>query len=99
MGWRFAFGQWFLRGNKRWPVASAGKRSLSGIQRKPMNWFLWAAVAAAATGIVLFTALWIDVSRGTHSDDRRGAAGATLFAWCMGIATVLGIIGLVVKLW
>ena len=52
-----------------------------------------------AAGIVLFTALWIDVSRGTHSDDRRGAAGATLFAWCMGIATVLGIIGLVVKLW
>jgi hypothetical protein len=29
-----------------------------------MNWFLWAAVAAAAAGIVLFTALWIDVSRG-----------------------------------
>ena len=57
------------------------------------------AVAAAAAGIVLFTALWIDVSRGTHTDDRRGAAGATLFAWCMGIATVLGIIGLVVKLW
>jgi hypothetical protein len=99
MGWRFAFGQWFLRGNKRWPVASAGKRSLSGIQRKPMNWFLWAAVAAAAAGIVLFTALWIDVSRGTHSDDRRGAAGATLFALCAGIAAVLGIIGLVVKFW
>jgi len=49
-----------------------------------MNWFLWAAVAAAAAGIVLFTALWIDVSRGTHKDDRRGAAGATLLAWCMG---------------
>jgi len=64
-----------------------------------MNWFLWAAVAAAAAGIVLFTALWIDVSRDTHSDDRRGAAGATLFAWCMGIAAVLGIIGLVVKFW
>ena len=57
------------------------------------------AVAAAAAGIVLFTALWIDVSRGTHTDDRRGAAGATLFASCMGIATVFGIIGLVVKLW
>lgn len=79
--------------------ASAGKRSLSGIQRKPMNWFLWAAVTAAAAGIVLFTALWIDVSRGTHTDDRRGAAGATLLAWCMGVATVLGIIGLVVKFW
>jgi hypothetical protein len=79
--------------------ASAGKRSLSGIQRKPMNWFLWAAVAAAAAGIVLFTVLWIDVSRGTHTDDRRGAAGATLLAWCMGVATVLGIIGLVVKFW
>jgi hypothetical protein len=79
--------------------ASAGKRSLSGIQRKPMNWFLWAAVAAAAAGIVLFTALWIDVSRGTHTDDRRGAAGATLLAWCVGVATVLGIIGLVVKFW
>jgi hypothetical protein len=62
-----------------------------------MNWFLWAAVAAAAAGIVLFTALWIDVSRGTHTDDRRGAAGATLLAWCVGVATVLGIIGLVVN--
>ena len=61
--------------------------------------FLWAAVAAAAAGIVLFTALWIDVSRGTHNDDRRGAAGATVLAWCMGVATVLGIIGLVVKFW
>jgi hypothetical protein len=48
-----------------------------------MNWFLWAAVAAAVAGIVLFTALWIDVSRGTHTDDRRGAAGATLLAWCV----------------
>jgi hypothetical protein len=79
--------------------ASAGKRSLSGIQRKPMNWFLWAAVAAAAAGIVLFIALWIDVSRGTHTDDRRGATGATLLAWCVGVATVLGIIGLVVNFW
>ena len=35
----------------------------------------------------------------SHIDDRRGAAGATLLAWCMGVATVLGIIGLVVKFW
>jgi hypothetical protein len=96
---RFAFGEWFLRRCKRWLALRQGRRSLSGIQRKPMNWFLWAAVAAATTGIVLFTALWIDASRGTHTDDRRGAAGATLLAWCMGVATVLGIIGLVVKFW
>ena len=64
-----------------------------------MNWFLWAAEAAAAAGSVLYTALWIDASRGPHVDDRRAAAGATLFAWCMGVATVLGIIGLVVKFW
>jgi hypothetical protein len=79
--------------------ASAGERSLSGIQRKPMNWFLWASVATAAAGIVLFTALWIDASRGTHTDDRRGAVGATLLALCVGVATLLGIIGLVVKFW
>jgi hypothetical protein len=49
---------------------------------------------------VLFTALWIDASRGTHPDDWRGAVGgATLFAWCAGIAGVLGIIGLAVKFW
>jgi membrane protein DedA with SNARE-associated domain len=70
---------------------------LSGIQRKPMNWFLWAAVAAAAAGIVLFTALGIDASRGPHTNDRRGAVGATLLAVCVGVATVLAIIGLVVK--
>jgi hypothetical protein len=99
VGWRFVFGEWFLRREQALARASAGKRSLSGIQRKPMNWFLWAAVAAAAAGIVLFTALWIDASRGTHTDDRRGAAGATLLAWCMGVAIVLGIIGLVVKFW
>ncbi|HET6327865.1 MAG TPA: hypothetical protein VFG04_24485 [Planctomycetaceae bacterium] len=64
-----------------------------------MNWFLWAAVVAAAAGSVLYTALWIDASRGAHADDGRGAVGATLLAWCMGVATVLGIIGLVVKLW
>jgi hypothetical protein len=40
-----------------------------------MNWFLWAAVAAAVAGIVLFTALWIDVSRGAHTDDRRSSRG------------------------
>jgi hypothetical protein len=88
-----------LFGGQALALASAGKRSLSGIQRKPMNWFLWAAVAAAAAGIVLYTALWIDASRGTHADDRRAAVGATLLAWCMGVATVLGIIGLVIKFW
>ena len=68
-------------------------------EEAPINWFLWAAVAFATLAVVLFTMLWIDASRGTHTDDRRGAAGATLLAWCMGVATVLGIIGLVVKFW
>jgi hypothetical protein len=50
--------------------------------------------------VVLFIALWIDASRGTHPDNWRGAVrGATLFALCVGIAAVLGIIGFVVKFW
>jgi hypothetical protein len=40
-----------------------------------MNWFLWAAVAAAAAGIVLFTALWIDVSRGPYRRPARSSRG------------------------
>lgn len=66
----------------------------------PINSFLWAAVAFLTFAVVLFTALWIDASRGVHSDDWRGAVdGATLFALCAGIAVVLGVIGLVVKFW
>jgi hypothetical protein len=66
----------------------------------PINSFLWAAVAFLTFAVVLFTALWIDASRGVHSDDWRGAVdGATLFALCAGIAAVLGVIGLVVKFW
>jgi hypothetical protein len=64
-----------------------------------MNWFLWGAVAAAAAAIGLLTALGFDAARGTRADDRRGALGATLLAVCVGAAIVLGIIGLVVKLW
>ena len=65
-----------------------------------MNWFLWSAIAFATLGIVVFIALWIDASRGTHPNDRRGAVGgATLFVLCVGIATALGIIGFLVKYW
>ena len=64
-----------------------------------MNWFLWGALAAAAAAVVLFTALGMDAARGKHTDDQHGAVGATLLAGCVGVATVLGIIGLVVKFW
>jgi hypothetical protein len=89
VGWRFAFGgQRFGRQEEleRYSEEAHELVSLGGRSRCG-RWHR------------SVTALWIDVSRGTHTDDRRGAAGATLLAWCMGIATVLGIIGLVVKFW
>ena len=98
VGWRLAFAKRFLVG-KSAGRASAGERRLSAIQRKPMNWFLWGALAAAAAAVVLFTALGMDAARGKHTDDQHGAVGATLLAGCVGVATVLGIIGLVVKFW
>jgi hypothetical protein len=79
-----------------------GKRALDPLRRlseeAPINWILWSAAAFATLAVVLFTALWIDASRDTHPDGWRGAVvGATLFAWCAGIAAVLGIIGLLAK--